>query len=205
MWNLWEDYNNQTMFETLGGPSAQTGKDIFDGIYELLGDVATGNTSMVRSDIKKLLRNATGPNKLFNAYVIYTTGDYLSRNGDVVASGLTNTDAFLSLIGAPLQEVTQTYTRREAFRDQDKHIRDVGNRVAEISRDMSRKIKAGDLEGAQENAKLMAMWVAILPNWAKSKARKRYAPDATSALYDSLVEGRRRQFPNLNNHEDKGE
>jgi len=205
MWNLWEDYSNQTMFETLGGPSAQVGKDVIDGILEAMGDMATGNTSMVLSDAKKLLRNATGPNKLFNAWVIYTTGDYLSRNGDVVASGLTNTDALLSLIGAPLQEVTQTYTRREAFRDQDTHAREVGNRVAEISREMSRKIKDGDLEGAQENAKLMASWVAILPNFAKPKARKRYAPDASSALRDTILKGRQRQFPNLDNYEDKGE
>jgi len=205
MWNMWEDFHDETLFEALGGPSVQVTGDLIDGILQGLGDVARGNTSMVEADVKKFIRNFTGPNKAYNAWVLYNTGDYLSRNGSTIASGLSNTDALLHLIGAPLQEISLTYTRIDAFANQDDHLRTHGNRIAEIAREMQESVRNGDLDKAREQSKLMAMYVAALPTWQQEKLKRFYTPDASSTLRDVILEGRRRNAPNLNILDDEGE
>ncbi|MHA2084303.1 MAG: hypothetical protein ACXABD_11150 [Candidatus Thorarchaeota archaeon] len=205
IWNMWEDFNNEGLFETLGGPSLQVGADVTTSLLSLMGEVATGNTSMVAADLKKFMRDFTGPNKLYNAWVIYNTGDYLSRNGAAVASGLQNTDAMLHLIGAPLQEVSLTYTRIQAFKNQDDHLRKYGNRIAQIAREMRASVKAGDFDKAHSQAQLMAAYVAALPRWQQAKARKFYVADASPLLRDIILEGRKRHMKNLNILDDEGE
>jgi hypothetical protein len=205
LWNMWEDFSNEGVFEALGGPVGSTGKDIVLTILPLLGDIARGNTSMVEADVRKFIRNATGPNKLYNAWMIYTLGDYLSRNNTVLASGLTQGDALLHLIGAPLQEVSLTYTRTEAFRDQDDHVRATGKRVAEIMREMNDAIDEGDIDKAEELGRMAKTYVAALPRWAQQRARKEYIPDGEGLLIDVIRKGRDRNSPNLDIHKDEGE
>jgi hypothetical protein len=203
IWNMWEDYNEEGLFEALGGPSVQVAGDVVDGILTALGAVTTGNTVMLGSDLTKLMRNLTGPNKLYNAWVIYNTGDYITRNGTTVARGLQNTDALLHIIGAPLQEVSLTYTRLDAFKDQDAHIRTHGMRIAEMARAARQAIKDGDLEKAEELSKQMSLMVSQLPVWAQSKMTRFYEPDAEGLLVDTIIEARRRNMPNLDIHDDR--
>ena len=205
LWRMFEDFSEQGMFETLGGPTAQVGSDVFSSLLDLMGDVTRGTTSMVEADLRKLMRDFTGPNKLYNAASIYYTGEYLSRNGAVIADGLTRTDALLAIIGAPLQEVSRTYTLIDTFESQDQWVRIRGNRVSEIMREMDTSIRDGDIEKAQEQGKLIAMLVATAPRWAQDRLRKAYEPNASSLLLRIIRKARERNQANTEIFRDKGE
>ena len=165
-------------------------------------DVANGNTTMLAGDVKKLLRNFTGPNKLYNAWVIYTTGDYLSRNETVIVKGLNKTDALFYLMGAPLQEVSLTYSRLQVMQNQDETLKEHGKRIAEIARRMRIKVQEGDLEGAAALSKQMAVAVAIMEPWQQEKAKFFWVPDATPLMEDMLNKAIKRGQANIDIHKD---
>jgi len=204
-WNLWEDFSEKTLFEALGGPSVQTITDFSDIIFQNMVDVANGNTTMLAGDVKKLLRNFTGPNKAYNAWVIYTTGDYLARNETVIAQGLNKTDALVYLMGAPLQETELAYSRLQVMEKQDEYIKEHGKRIAEMARRMRQKVLDGDMEGAANLSKEMADAVAIMPPWAQEKSKFFWTPDATPFMEDMINKAIERGQANIDIHRDEGE
>ena len=204
-WSLWEDFAEDNLFEVLGGPAGSTITDFTDIFLQNMVDVANGNTVMLAGDVKKLLRNFTGPNKLYNAWVIYTTGDYLSRNDMVVVSGLNKVDALAYWMGAPLQEVSLTYSRIEAMRNQDESLREHGRRLAETVRRMTEKVEAGDMEGAAALSKTMAGAVAIMEPWPVEKTKPSWTPDVSPLMMDVINKARRRGQVNLDIHRDEGD
>ena len=204
-WSLWEDFSEKNLFEVAGGPAVSTITDFTDIFFQNMVDVANGNTTMLASDVKKLLRNFTGPNKLYNAWVIYTTGDYLSRNETVIVKGLNKTDALFYLMGAPLQEVSLTYSRLQVMQNQDEHLKEHGKRIAEMARLMRKKVQEGDLEGAAALSKQMAVAVAVMEPWQQEKAKFFWVPDATPLMEDMLNKAIKRGQANIDIHRDKGE
>lgn len=204
-WNLWEDFSEKTLFEAVGGPAVQTITDFTDIIFQNMVDVANGNTTMVASDVQKLLRNFTGPNKAYNAWVVYTTGDYLARNETVVAKGLNKTDALVYLMGAPLQEISLAYSRLQVMENQDGHIKEHGKRLGEMARNMRQKVLNGDMEGAANLSKQMAVAIAAQEPWIQEKLKFFWVPDATPFMEDMINKAIERGQANIDIHRDEGE
>jgi len=204
-WNLWEDFSEKTLFEAVGGPSIQTVTDFSDIIFQSMVDVANGNTTMLAGDVQKLLRNFTGPNKAYNAWVIYTTGDYLARNETLIAQGLNKTDALVYLAGAPLQEIELAYSRLQVMQNQDAYIKEHGKRIGEMARRMRQKVLNGDMEGAAALSKQMADAVAIMEPWAQEESKFFWVPDASTFMDDMLNKSIRRGQANIDLHRDEGE
>jgi hypothetical protein len=205
IWNMWEDFSNEGVFEALGGPAGSVGKDVVLTLMPILGDIARGHTSMVEADLLKFVRNMTGANKAYNAFMLYTTGEYLSRNNTVLARGLTKGDALFHIIGAPLQEISRSYTMAEAFRDQDQHVKKAGKRIGEIMREMRDAVREGKDERAAELGRMAAITVTVLPRHQQQRARKFYIPDGEGLLIDMVREGRKRNMPNTGIFNDEGE
>jgi len=204
-WTLWEDFSERTLAEAAGGPAVQTITDFTDVIFQSMVDVANGRTEMLAEDAKKLLRNFTGPNKLYNAWIIYNLGDYLSRNETVIVSGLTKGDALAYVMGAPIQEAASVYTRIQAMQGQDEHIKTLGKQLARMNIEMRERVLRGEMESAANLSKEMADIVGMQQPWVQEELKPFYTPQATSVLQSVLNKAMQRGQANLDLHRDEGE
>jgi len=205
-WNLWEDISHEaTVSEAIGGPALSTITDFTDVIFQSMVDMGNGRTEMLAGDAKKLLRNFTGPNKLYNAWIIYTMGDYLARNETVVVSGLTKGDALAYVMGAPLQEASLSYTRLQVMQDKEEHIKTLGKRMAEGFREMDQRLKDGDDEGAANLAKEIAGIYGMQDPYVQRKLQPFWEPQARSFFESILDKARRQGQANIDLHRDRGD
>jgi hypothetical protein len=172
--------------EILGGPSGQLISDVGIVLMEGMGNIFHGRTSLVQSDLKKLVRNFTGPNKAYNAWAMFTTGDYLSRNDDVVVSGLSNTDALLHVLGGQIRDANLAYTYIEVMQDQDESIREHQRRIRDMIKVMDAHLDSGDFTSAIEVQKQIATLFAIVPVHLQDKLRFALAPQLES-LSENVV------------------
>jgi hypothetical protein len=172
--------------EIIGGPGGQLVTDIGLQLTEGMGNIFHGRTSLVEADLKKLVRNLTGPNKAYNAWMMFTVGDYLSRNDDVIVSGLTNTDALLHTFGGQIRDANLAYTYIEVMQDQDQSIRDHQKRIRSMIDTMTKHLESGDLTSAIEVQKQIAAAFAITPVHVQDKLRFALAPQLES-LSDNVI------------------
>ena len=161
--DLIENASDGEFIEILGGPGGQLVNDVGTVLLEGFSDIVAGRTSLVQSDIKKLFRQLTGPNKLYNAWMIYTTGDYLSRQDDVIVGGLSKLDGMLALAGAQINLVNQTYSRQEVFRNQDQRLKDHGEKIKTMMGVLKQKVRDGDDKGALEVQRQIDVVNGVLP------------------------------------------
>jgi hypothetical protein len=175
--------------EIIGGPGGQLVSDIGLQLMEGMGNIFSGRTSLVQSDIKKLVRNLTGPNKAYNAWMMFTTGDYLSRNDDVVVSGLTNTDALLHTFGGQIRDANLAYTYIEVMKDQDESLREHQSRIRDMITNMSKHLDNGDFTSALEVQTQIATAMAIVPVHLQNKLRFALAPQFESLSENVIKRG----------------
>ncbi|MEK0325618.1 MAG: hypothetical protein QQN63_07925, partial [Nitrosopumilus sp.] len=157
--------------EAAGGPGGQLVTDIGLQLMEGFGNIANGRTSMLKVDIIKLVRNFTGPNKFYNAWAMWTLGDYLSRNGDVIVSGVSKTDTFLHVFGGQIGDANLAYDRIEVMQDQDATLREHGNVIRKMMRVMQDKTEAGDFQGALAAQDQISAMFAMIEPWKADKLR----------------------------------
>lgn len=184
--DLLENASDGEFIEIIGGPGGQFVGDVGSVLLRGFSDIVAGRTSLVESDLKKLFRNLTGPNKLYNAWMIYTTGDYLSRQDDVIVGGLSKLDGVLALAGAQINLVNQTYSRQEVFRDQNKRLKEHGARLREMMKVLRQKVRNGDDEGALEVQREIGMMNGTLPAWQRTRVLKDFMPELRSAYQETL-------------------
>ncbi len=188
--DLIENVSDGEFVEIIGGPAGQLIGDVGSVLLAGFGDIVAGRTSLIESDLKKLFRNLTGPNKLYNAWTIYTVGDYLSRQDDVIVGGLSKLDGLLALAGAQINLVNQTYSRQEVFRDQDQSLKRHGARIADMMKVMKQKIRDGDDEGAAAVQRDIQSLNGILPAHQRTRVLPMFMPELRSTYeetYHKLV------------------
>ena len=173
----WRDDN---FAEVIGGPAGGLAKDITFTLWDVFGDIASGSTSMLEADLLKFTRNFTGPNKLYNAWMMYNTETYLSRNGSVVVDGITKPDAMLALLGAQMRDANLAYSRLETMANQDAAMKEHVKRIKEKTRVMHGYVNEGDWAGAEAVGRDISASIAVLPPWQQQIVYKAMYPELDS-------------------------
>jgi len=177
---LLENFTDSNFAEVIGGPAGGLTKDASFALWQGMVDITQGNADVVQADLKKFVRNFTGPNKAYNAWVMFTTGDYLSRNDDVLVSGLTSTDSLLHLFGGQIRDANLAFTRIQVMANQDEMLKTHQKEIGRLVRIMTNLVEEGDMEGAREVQKQIALANAILPVWQRQKLKKVLYPQLDS-------------------------
>lgn len=174
---LIDNWRDQNFFETAVGPAGALITDSGQALVKGMMDAMTGNFSMVESDMTEFVRHISVFDDATKAWIVYNTGDYLSRNGDKVIEGLTGTDALLVGLGWQLEDVNLQYSRLEVLRNQNDHVKEVTKRIKEYVREHNEAILNDDLEKAQNIQKLIATLMGTSPVWAQEDMQRALAGD----------------------------
>jgi len=173
--------------EVVSGPGGQLINDVGLQLIQGFGDIANGRTSLIKADIKKLVRNFTGPNKAYNAWMMFTIGDYLSRNDDVIVSGVTNTDALLHTFGGQMAEANLAFDRINVMQNQDEYLKEHGKKISTMMEVLRSKAESGDFQGALEVQNQVSAAFAILQPWQVNKLRFSLNPQLDS-IAESVIQ-----------------
>jgi hypothetical protein len=184
--DMFENMLDNNFTEVIGGPAGGLATDLASIFWQSGKEIIGGNTSMVTSDLKKVVRNFTGPNKLYNAWFMFTMGEYLSRNDDVVVRGLSNTDALLHTFGGQIRDANLAYTMLEVMAKDDEMLKEHGKRMGEMARKAKTLIEGGDFEGGKEIMQQIAAARAMLEPYQMRKTNKALYPQMDS-LFESIL------------------
>lgn len=174
---LIDNWRDQNFFETAVGPAGALITDGGQVLVKGMMDAMTGNFSMAEADLTEFVRHISVFDDATRAWIIYNTGDYLSRNGDKIIEGLTGTDALLVGLGWQLEDVNLQYSRLEVLRNQNDHVKEVTKRIKEYVREHNEAILNDDLEKAQNIQKLIATLMGTSPVWAQEDMQRALAGD----------------------------
>lgn len=150
MVDLYKNIMDKQFVEVIGGPSGSIAYSAGTEGLSLLQSVVNGDWNIAATDLNKVLRNITTWDKAVRATWILQTGEYISKKGEVQASGLSPEAAILNTLGAKLQEVEFQYDLNKLVQDDKKMVQEVANRVRELNGYMWDAINRDDLEAAQE-------------------------------------------------------
>jgi hypothetical protein len=125
--------------EVFGGPSTSILWSTGDLGVKMIVSRFTGEVDVANYDLTKLLREVSSFNSGVQAYMIWKTGEYINKRGEVLATGMNPWQGFWNTLGVQYQEVTLQYDIRELL-----------NRVKELNKIMDDYIDKGDLESANK-------------------------------------------------------
>jgi hypothetical protein len=162
MVDLYKNIMDGKFVEIIGGPSGSIAYDATTQSLSLLQAVVNGDWNIAKTDFNKVLRNVSTWDKAVRARWIIQTGEYLSKRGEVQATGLSPEAAILNTLGAKLQEVEFQYDLNKIVQDDKAMVQEVSNRVRELDGHMWDAIDRDDMEAAQEFANERAALMAPL-------------------------------------------
>lgn len=162
MIDLYNSIWDKGFVEVLGGPVGSIFYDVATSGMGLLQSVVSGDWNIASTDINKILRNISTWDKGARAYWILKTGEYVSKNGQVQATGLDPTAAFVNTLGAKLQEVEFQFDLNKLVQSDKKMVQEVSNRVKELQKYMTEAMDRDDMVAAQEFANEIGLLKAPL-------------------------------------------
>lgn len=180
------NFGDGKFLEILGGPAGQLGANTFSSLWQIALDMTVGTVEMVPEDLEKFVRNATGPNKLFNAWSMFTMGEYLSRNDDIIVNGLSNTDTMLHILGGQIRDASFTFSLFEVMKDENDHLKEVGRRLGKVSDEARKAMFAEDFEKAGALMRSIGVVITSLEPHQRRKVYPHLDPK-TDSLYNSLL------------------
>jgi len=178
---LVQDMHEKTLFEVIGGPGGQLVGDVGQSVMEGFVNMVNGRFSLADNDLTKFLRNFTTGNKAYNAWMMFTVGDYLSRNEDVILSGVTDTDALLHILGGQLRDANIAFSRLELMKGQDEFLKKHGQRIKVMMNEARKATAEERWDDVDELSGQISMAIGILPVWQREKVINFLRPD-----FDSL-------------------
>lgn len=187
--DLIENLLDSNFVEALGGPAGGLTRDVSFALWQGGSDIVRGNVDMVQADLKKVVRQFTGPNKLYNAWFMFTMGEYLSRNDTVVVRDLSTTDALLHTFGGQIRDANLAYTRLEVMSNEDERLKEHGKRLSEMAVEARKLIEAGDLEGGASLMGQIAAGRAMLEPHQMRKTNRQLYPQLDSLFQSVLNKG----------------
>jgi hypothetical protein len=143
-----KDLTTESFVETIGGPSATIAVDAGKAGISLIGSLTTLNPTIVLGEFNKVMRNISSWDKGARSLWILQTGDYLSKKGEVQASGLSPEAAILNMLGAKLQEVEMLYELNSIVKNDKDMVQQVSNDVRELTRNLNAAYMRDDDETA---------------------------------------------------------
>lgn len=136
--------------EVFGGPSTSILWSTGDLGVKMIVSRFTGEVDVANYDLTKLLREVSSFNSGVQAYMIWKTGEYINKRGEVLATGMNPWQGFWNTLGVQYQEVTLQYDIRELLKNEKQAVFSVANRVKELNKIMDDYIDKGDLESANK-------------------------------------------------------
>ena len=152
MVDLYKNILDGKFVEVIGGPAGSIFYDASTQGLGLLQSVVNGDWNIAATDFNKVMRNISTWDKAVRATWIIQTGEYLSKKGEIQATGLSPEAAILNTLGAKLQEVEFQYDLNKIVQDDKAMVQEVSNSVRELTGHMWNAIDRDDMEAAQEFA-----------------------------------------------------
>lgn len=150
MVDLYNNILDGKFVEIIGGPSGSIAVDSGTAALSLLQSTVSGDWNIAATDFNKVLRNISTWDKAVRARWILQTGEYISKRGEVQATGLTPEAAILNTLGAKLQEVEFQYDLNKIVQGDKEMVQEVSNRVRELHKHMLDAMDRDDMEAAKE-------------------------------------------------------
>jgi len=186
--DLYEKITDDKFLEVIAGPSGSIAKDVFSQVQIALGDVIHGRFNLLTVDIQRVLRNVSGLNSTTQAYIIAKTGEYYSRNANnIIATELGTSDAIMTMIGAPLQDVSSAYDLLDLQRDKKQHLNDIGGRLADLMNVVRNKVRDDDLEGAKAILEDMSVLIGVLDPHERPQVMSFLKKGSMSLLEETIL------------------
>jgi hypothetical protein len=167
---LVRDLGDKNIMEVLSGPSGQLVTDVGLSVFEGFTNMVQGRFSLAKTDVTRIIRSsATSPNKLYNAWMMYTVGDYLSRNGDPLVGGLSKTDATLHVLGGQIRDANLAWSYKEAKDNQDEALATHMSRLRAMTRVLQKAADEGRWDDARAVQDEIGFLIGVLPVWQQEE------------------------------------
>jgi len=189
------NFKDKSILEVISGPAGQLGSNVLSVAWQTAVDAVNGDTELLSEDLERFARQFTGPNKAYNSWAMFTMGEYLSRNDDVLVNGLTNTDALLHTFGGQIRDANLAFNIVRAMKDEDEHLKTYGKDIARRVREAQEAMDAGDFDKANAINKQIGAMIVVLEPHQYRKIQPSLDPQLDSMFNSLLFSGTiRRNF-----------
>lgn len=184
---IYEDALDKNFIELLGGPAGSIAYDSGSGAMGLVSSLFTSDVTVQQYDLTKVLRNISTFDKGVKAYYLIQTGEFINKKGQTLAEGMNPWNALWNTLGVPFQEVELYYDMKQALYSESQMIREVTNRVQELTRIKTDYIRNGDLKSAEGIRDEIMSLVAPLSIYQRQDVLKR-SRESWKSLGDAAIE-----------------
>ena len=186
LYDMWEKLTqDETFLEFFAGPSGSI-VPVFADLYKGMADMANGRYELMTYDFSRIPKQLTSINQTTRAYHAWKTGEYFSKNGALVAEGLSKNEAIFHFFGAPLQDVQAAFDIQKDKKKRETALRDIGFQIKTLGEDYIRLVTNGELDKAVDLQKDINALLAPYSMFEKSIILKVARPTMESML-DSVV------------------
>lgn len=163
-----EKFKEDKFVEVVAGPSISIGSDLVTDLMKTATSMVTGNATVSRNDMGKVLNHFSGIKKIHQAWYIMNTGQFLGKDGRVMADGLTPQAAFWYTLGAPLQEISSIYSAQDYLNSEKEYMYEAANRISELRRLLVKAYDKNDKGSIKEiNSEISAVYMGLNPSQKK--------------------------------------
>jgi hypothetical protein len=184
---LIENWGDKSVVDVAIGPGGQLFKDVITDSYELAANAINGRTALTEGDLRKVFRNITSLNKGYQAWYLWKTGEFLSRDDDPTFAGASPTVAIGLLAGATPTEASAVYNAQDYLKDRKAILKKTGLRLKEMMREGRRAFEEERFEDYNVIMKQFSHAISILePHEAREV--KRFYENESETFSSSLQE-----------------
>lgn len=175
--DTFDDLFNQSLIETLFGPSGSIAKDFLSSANNGVKAMLSGRTETVREDLTQLVRNLSTADKIVKVQEIIESGNYRSRTRKLAVSGLTEKDAAAVVFGATPAPVQNFYDYNEMVFKKGDRYNSLRTRLKEKSTLAMSLLTSGDNNDIIRGTKLWEeindeIWSSNLSNKLKLELQR---------------------------------
>ena len=173
---LAHDLPEKAWWEILGGPSADITIGGISSAINLAKHMSVGAPDLAKQDLTKIMRSYKMPNLLHNAYLAYTTGEFLSRNGVPLSKDNGGMEAWLVGWGIPLEKHVEAYAKLGTIIKDAELVKSIAKNVEFNVNIYAHLLRTGDLEGANDVMRQIGLVMQSLPSWQRADVWRKVYP-----------------------------
>jgi len=191
LFDLIKDFGNKDYLEAVGGPAGElavkgTGDAITAVTSLALSIAGQYPEDLAKADWSKLVQHLTIGNRVVDAYTIWSTGEYLTKNGVKVVDDLGWRDALATFVGVPLEEVNAAWGIVEQKKFEKDLLRRRARKVSELYGLYYKAIERKDESAQLELRKAIHVhYVTLTPKQQREMGRM--VNKGTLSMLENLV------------------
>lgn len=206
--DIFDKVKNENFSEVMLGPVGSVGADVFTDAMRMMYTMVTGNPTSAAHDAKKFWMNVSGFSKPAQAWAIYNTGEYRTKNGYLRATGVPMEAGVALFLGAPLQIAEAQFDAYSLKENEDQFIKEMGKRIAELNKLATETYLEGNTSQAMEVfQQIEDLYKATTP-YQKSKilaaSRPQLIPSLDKLAIDMQKRGKSAYAERLNQLNNQG-